>query len=204
MVIFSQSKQIPGFLCHSLIDSLDHGSRTGRLWAWSCWQVSWNMKKAPPKGSNTEESGGNIQTDTCPMCIGLSCSDLYWCVCAHRVWFFVTTWVLAHETLLSVEFSKQEYWSGLPFPTPGDPWKIFKDPLDRKSNPGLQGHLHWQVDSLPLRHLGSPSKLTPRLESCLNWILLLSRYSLYFGHVISPFQVAFFANLAQEIHILRI
>jgi len=27
---------------------------------------------------------------------------------------------IAHQTLLSMEFSRQEYWSGLPFPSPGD------------------------------------------------------------------------------------
>ena len=31
----------------------------------------------------------------------------------------VTPWTVAHLVPLSVEFSKQEYWSGLPFPTPG-------------------------------------------------------------------------------------
>ena len=29
-------------------------------------------------------------------------------------------WTIAHQTPLSMEFSRQEYWSGLPFPTPGD------------------------------------------------------------------------------------
>ena len=36
------------------------------------------------------------------------------------VWFFATPWTIACHALLSMEFSKQEYWSGLPFPTPGD------------------------------------------------------------------------------------
>ena len=33
---------------------------------------------------------------------------------------FVTPWTEAHQTPLSMEFSRQEYWSGLPFPSPGD------------------------------------------------------------------------------------
>ena len=33
---------------------------------------------------------------------------------------FVTPQTIAHQALLSMEFSKQEYWSGLPFPSPGD------------------------------------------------------------------------------------
>ena len=42
-----------------------------------------------------------------------------------HVRFFVTPWTVAHQAPLSMEFSKQEYWSGLPFPTPADlPWKI--------------------------------------------------------------------------------
>ena len=32
----------------------------------------------------------------------------------------VTPWTVAHQAPLSMEFSKQEYWSGLPFPFPGD------------------------------------------------------------------------------------
>ena len=34
--------------------------------------------------------------------------------------FFVTLWTIAHQASLSMEFSSQEYWSGLPFPIPGD------------------------------------------------------------------------------------
>ena len=34
--------------------------------------------------------------------------------------FFVTSWTIAHQASLSMEFSSQEYWSGLPFPIPGD------------------------------------------------------------------------------------
>ena len=37
-----------------------------------------------------------------------------------RVWLCVTPWTVAHQAPLSVKFSRQEYWSGLPFPPPGD------------------------------------------------------------------------------------
>ena len=36
------------------------------------------------------------------------------------VWLFVTPWTVAHQALLSMRFSRQEYWSGLPFPPPWD------------------------------------------------------------------------------------
>ena len=41
------------------------------------------------------------------------------CVCS-VVSDSVTLWTVAHQAPLSVEFSRQEYWSQLPFPTPGD------------------------------------------------------------------------------------
>ena len=43
-------------------------------------------------------------------------------VCAHlfsRVQLFVTLWTIACQAPLSMEFSRKEYQSGLPFPTPG-------------------------------------------------------------------------------------
>ena len=35
--------------------------------------------------------------------------------------FFATAWTVAHQSPLSMGFSRQEYWSGLLFPSPGDP-----------------------------------------------------------------------------------
>ncbi|KAM7230968.1 hypothetical protein CapIbe_018458, partial [Capra ibex] len=37
-----------------------------------------------------------------------------------RVRLSVTPWTLARQAPLSMGFSRQEYWSGLPFPSPGD------------------------------------------------------------------------------------
>ena len=36
------------------------------------------------------------------------------------VQLFATLWTVAHETPLSMGFSREEYWNGLPFPSPGD------------------------------------------------------------------------------------
>ena len=36
-----------------------------------------------------------------------------------HVWLFAAPWSVACQPPLSMEFSRQEYWSGLPFPTPG-------------------------------------------------------------------------------------
>ena len=44
------------------------------------------------------------------------------CMLSHfsRVWLFVTLWTVAHQVPLSMGFSRQEYWSGLPCSPPGD------------------------------------------------------------------------------------
>ena len=50
-------------------------------------------------------------------------------LCAHvyskvkslsRVWLFATPWTIAYQASLSMGFSRQEYWSGLLFPSPGE------------------------------------------------------------------------------------
>ena len=42
------------------------------------------------------------------------------CSVAYHVWLAVTLWAVSHQVPLSVEFLKQEDWSGLPFPSSGD------------------------------------------------------------------------------------
>ena len=44
----------------------------------------------------------------------------YVCVCSVMSDSFATLWTVACQAPLSMEFSRQEYWSMLPFPTPGD------------------------------------------------------------------------------------
>ena len=62
---------------------------------------------------------------------------------------FGTLWTVAHQALLFMGFSRQEYWSGLPFPLPGNL------PTHR-SNPCRLRLLHWHAGSLPL---APPGKL---------------------------------------------
>ena len=44
---------------------------------------------------------------------------LFLCVLS-RVCLFATPWIVARHAFLSMGFPRQEYWTGLPFPTPGD------------------------------------------------------------------------------------
>ena len=50
------------------------------------------------------------------MCLVNSSFGLWF---SHYVWLFGTLWTVACQTPLSMGFSRQEYWSGLPFPSPG-------------------------------------------------------------------------------------
>ena len=56
-----------------------------------------------------------------------------------RVQLFVTPWTVAYQAPRSMEFSRQEYWSGLPFPSPGD----LPNPGIEPRSPALQ------TDALP-------------------------------------------------------
>ena len=60
--------------------------------------------------------------------------------------FFATPCTVAYQALLSMEFSRQEYWSGMPFPSPGD-----------LPNPGIEpGSPALQADAIPSEPPGKP------------------------------------------------
>ena len=67
-----------------------------------------------------------------------------------RVRFFVTPWTVACQAPLSMGFSRQEYWSGLPCPSPGD-----------LPDPGIKAH--WRQALQPLSHQGSQDLLNQKL-----------------------------------------
>ena len=73
------------------------------------------------------------------------------CVLSHFIciWLFVIPWTVAHQIPLSMEFSRQEYWSGKPFLSPQD----LLDPGIEPRSPTLQ------IDSLPSEPPGKPPKI---------------------------------------------
>ena len=76
------------------------------------------------------------------------------CVLSH-VWLFTTLWTITHQAPLSVGFPRQEYWSGLPFPTPGD----LPDPeIETVSlaSPALAGEFFTSVPSEKPFHIQIP------------------------------------------------
>ena len=63
------------------------------------------------------------------------CISVHACVGVCSVWLFATLWTIAGQASLSMGFSRQEYWSGVPFPSPGD----FPNPGIKPRCPALAG-----------------------------------------------------------------
>ena len=98
---------------------------------------------------------------------GLSCIDMnhfprylhtHICVFSHSVVskLFVTPWTVAHKAPLSRAFSRQEYWSGLPCPPPGD-----------LPNPGIEARflaLWWMLYCLSHEKSSHSYMLLPKIS----------------------------------------
>ena len=96
------------------------------------------------------------------------CLKLHACCvlsCFSCVQLSATPWTIARQAPLSMGFSRQEYWSGLPGTPPRD-----------RHDPGIEFTslhlLYWQMDSLPLSHMRSPIlsmkvKESEGAQSCL-------------------------------------
>ena len=80
--------------------------------------------------------------------LNLYSCPLHACVLSHfsRVWLCATPWTVAPQAPLSMGLSRQEYWSGEPFPSPGD----LPDPGIGPGSPALQ------ADSLLSEPQGKP------------------------------------------------
>ena len=117
---------------------------------------------------------------TCLLCISVLFLALrYFVVSVHAcvlscVRFSVTPWTIGLQAPLSLEFFRQEFWSGLAFPPPGDLSSIL---LTQVSNLRLLHCLHWQAGSLSLCLLRSPNcfllnffKRPKRKKKKLNYI----------------------------------
>ena len=94
-----------------------------------------------------------------------------------RVRLFATPWTVAYQASPSMGFSRQEYWSGLPFPSPGD----LPDPGIEPRSPTLE------ADALTSEPPGKPnetetglyrtveSELSGSLNTSLNYMYLVSQ-----------------------------
>ena len=95
---------------------------------------------------------------------------LFVCVCMcvwdlfSHVRLFATPWTEAHQTPLSVEFFRQKYWSGLPFPFPRD-----------LSDPGIEpGSPTLQADSLPSEPPEKPNHIVITIFFALSYTIIFA------------------------------
>ena len=112
-------------------------------------------------------------------CLFSDLSSFYWwalgCVLSScsRVWLFLTLWTVAHQAPLSMGFPRQEYWSGLPCPSPGD----LPSP---GMNPYLLCLIHWRQILYPLSNQGS-------------YILVINSYQIHYLQTFSLILQSFFS-----------
>ena len=89
-----------------------------------------------------------VSSEICPASLLFQCLvSMCGVFMLSHIRLFATAWTVTRQAPLSMGFSRQEYWSSLPFPAPGD-----------LPNPGIQPLSPvapaLQVDSLLLSHLG--------------------------------------------------
>ena len=114
----------------------EHEEKSGSLCtAAGGWECKWCSHFRKQSGISAVKHRSTI--------VHALCSVLSW------VQLWGTVWTVARQAPLSMGFSRQAYCSGLPFP----PLGIFPT---QGSNLRVLCLLHWQADSWPLNHLGSP------------------------------------------------
>ena len=121
------TQDYPHFRCQSQILGATHTS--------DCLAINQRFSQPPLRCNNSVEQPTELR------------KTLYLCLCVCSVTSVVSNslqplWTVAHQALLSMGFSRQEYWSGLLYPPPGD---LPDQGIELKS-PALQ------ADSRPLSH----------------------------------------------------
>ena len=90
---------------------------------------------------------------------------------------FVTSWTVVHQAPPSMGFPRQEYWRGLPFPSPG----VLPDPGIESMSPALAGRFFTTESS------GKPQEYVSIFQSpCGNFISPIFLYSFMAGILLAP------------------
>ena len=127
------------------ITSLLSNKRTDKGYKWTVrWRdTQGGIQKGPKCKSSCPRGFGVCEAQGCMTLSYTVCLCVCVCVCVYEslscVWLFVPPWTVTHQSPLSMGFSRQEHWSGLPFPSPGD----LPHPGIKPRSPALH------VDSLP-------------------------------------------------------
>ena len=141
-------------ICHSLCKNFPaiFGKLKVYVIHWSSEEnnhkmINWQNQRRPVKGfACLFKTGETFKTviDFLEAILDLLCAQLL-----SRAWLFAVSWTVACQAPLSMEFSRQEYWSGLPCSTTED-----------LTNPGIGPACFpspsWPAGSLPLASPGKP------------------------------------------------
>ena len=131
-------------LCPTLCNPMDytvHGILQARILEWGSFSL---LQGIFP--TQVSRIGGGFFT---------SLNKWKWVKSLSRVWLFVIPWTVVYQVSLSMGFSRQEYWSGVPFPSPGD----LPDPGIEPRSPALQ------AEALPTEPPGKP-------KECIDMVIL--------------------------------
>ena len=115
-----------------------------------------------------------------------------------HVQLFVTQWTVALQAPLSMDFSRQEYWSGLPFPIPGG-----------LSNPGIELVFSaWQAERIPSEPSGSPQIRSDSIKTSMRMINIKFRVKITFGerkkgNEIREQYIEYFKSISNVLHLKK-
>ena len=112
-----------------------------------------------------------------------------------RVHLFVIPWTVAFQALLSMEFSKPEYWSGLPFPPPGNPLDPGFEPIPSVS-PTLAGRFFTSPSPGKLQNGGVLSHRQSS-RSALIHLSVFHRWSVNYKFT-SVYHLSMFENISEK------
>ena len=125
---------------------------------WAFQRLGWGQKGLQLRHQNTV---------LCSVSDGKQVAQLPSCV-----QLFATPWILAHQAPLSMGFSRQEYWSGQPVPSPGE-----------LPDSGIEpGSAALQADSLPAEAQGKPKNTGVGSLSLLQWIFPTQEMNCVYMH----------------------
>ena len=154
-------------------------------WQVTMLKVKWAVQTI---GAQIEKRECSLRAKDARKGLGVTCA----CVpsCFTHVWLFVTLWTLAHQALLSMGISRQEYWSDPPCPPLGD----LPDPGIEPTSPTSPASAG---DSLPPVLCGKPLGVTQTNAFLLNSLFfsgsqtrLLISFSSLPTHLLPPCPVA--------------
>ena len=121
-------------------------------------EPSWfRMAAGAPTVTSIFQTAGRNKSRRAGVCLPTALAPLKWSEVKSlsRVQLFATPWTVAYQAPLSMRFSRQESWSGLPFPSPGD-----------LPNPGIEpGSPALWTDALPSEPPGQSNSIEAGCKS---------------------------------------